>query len=110
MVQKTRLTDDPEAVAAQEARPDRRNRFQWLFAPKVKTIGLVAPASASVTERTTWTPCWSQLALRVADLESAARELEAKGVVLAPAAPAIGGGWLRNFTDPEGNKLQIVQR
>ncbi|MBR0458685.1 MAG: VOC family protein [Victivallales bacterium] len=60
--------------------------------------------------RTTWTPGWSHLALRVANLEKASRELESKGIPLAPPVPAIGGGMLRNFTDPEGNMLQIVQR
>ena len=29
---------------------------------------------------------------------------------VARALPAIGGGMLRSFYDPEGNMLQIVQR
>ena len=37
-------------------------------------------------------------------------ELRKHGVQLEDAVPAIGGGMLRSFYDPEGNMLQIVQR
>jgi predicted enzyme related to lactoylglutathione lyase len=43
-------------------------------------------------------------------LEAATAELRKHGVQLEDAVPAIGGGMLRSFYDPEGNMLQIVQR
>ena len=61
-------------------------------------------------ERTTWTPGWSHLALRVANLDEAAAFLESKGVSTGPLIEAVGGGRLRTFYDPEGNMLQIVER
>ena len=61
--------------------------------------------------RTTWTPGWSHLALRVKDLDEAAAILKGRGVEFAgPATEAAGGGRVRNFTDPEGNLWQIVER
>ena len=83
----------------------------WILCAPDGTLLEVMPRDETPRpDRTTWTPGWSHLALRVANLEEAAKELEHKGVVLAPIASAIGGGTLRNFTDPEGNMLQIVQR
>ncbi len=61
-------------------------------------------------ERTTWTPGWSHLALRVSNLEQAADFLKSKGVELCPQVQAIGGGKLHTFYDPEGNMLQIIER
>ncbi|MBC7923130.1 MAG: VOC family protein [Ferruginibacter sp.] len=61
--------------------------------------------------RTTWTPGWSHLALRVSNLERAVAALDAKGVTWAgEATAAIGGGRVRTFADPEGNVLQVVER
>ena len=61
--------------------------------------------------RTTWTPGWSHLALRVRDFDAAVRSLEEKGVrFTGEAGAASGGGRVRSFADPEGNMLQIVQR
>ena len=65
-------------------------------------------------ERPPWTvltPGFSHLAFRVHDLEKVTAFLEEKGVDwMGEPVPAIGGGMLRSFTDPEGNMLQIVQR
>lgn len=62
-------------------------------------------------QRTTWTPGWSHLALRVADFDAACAYIESVGIEFsAPPADAIGGGKVRNFFDPEGNMLQIVWR
>ena len=62
-------------------------------------------------ERTVNTPGWSHLALRVSDFDAAATALDAKGVAwTGDEFTAVGGGRIRNFTDPEGNLLQIVQR
>ncbi|MDR2680387.1 MAG: VOC family protein [Tannerella sp.] len=57
------------------------------------------------------TPGWSHLALRVSDMDAAMAALDGLGVVWAgPEFEAVGGGRIRNFADPEGNVLQIVQR
>ncbi len=62
-------------------------------------------------ERTTWTPGWSHLALRVDDLDAAIAALDAKNVQwTGEIGDAVGGGRLRNFVDPDGNLWQIVQR
>lgn len=61
--------------------------------------------------RTTCTPSWSHLALRVSDMDAAMAALDRHGVAWEGAEfEAVGGGRIRNFTDPEGNLLQIVQR
>lgn len=61
--------------------------------------------------RTTCTPGWSHLALRVSDMDAAMASLDQHGVAWeGPEFEAVGGGRIRNFMDPEGNLLQIVQR
>ena len=62
-------------------------------------------------DRKICTPGWSHLALRVSDLDAAMEALDVHGVEWEGAEfEAVGGGRIRNFTDPEGNILQIVQR
>jgi glyoxylase I family protein len=62
-------------------------------------------------DRTINTPGWSHLALRVNDMDAAMAALEKLGIIWAgPEFEAVGGGRIRNFADPEGNVLQIVQR
>ena len=62
-------------------------------------------------ERTVCTPGWSHLALRVSDMDAAMEALDKHGIEWMGAEfDAVGGGRIRNFTDPEGNLLQIVQR
>jgi len=57
------------------------------------------------------TPGWSHLALRVSDMDKAIAELDKYHVPWeGPEFEAVGGGRIRNFTDPEGNMVQIVQR
>ncbi|MFW5760427.1 MAG: VOC family protein [Cyclobacteriaceae bacterium] len=61
--------------------------------------------------RTILTAGISHLAFRVADLHQAIEDLDKAGVQwLSDIVPAIGGGKLRTFADPEGNVLQIVDR
>lgn len=60
--------------------------------------------------RTTWTPGWSHLALRVPSLVQAEAELDGKVTWDGPAVDAIGGGRVRSFRDPQGNMWQIVER
>lgn len=82
-----------------------------LAAPDGSLLEVMPKDDTARPTRTTWTPGWSHLALRVKNLDQAAAALRARGVAFpAPPAPAIGGGRLLNFTDPEGNMLQIVQR
>ena len=62
-------------------------------------------------ERTINTPGWSHLALRVNNMDAAIAALDNKGVAWTGAEfEAVGGGRIRNLTDPEGNLIQIVQR
>jgi len=62
-------------------------------------------------ERTICTPGFSHLALRVSDMDAAMAALDKHGVAWTGAEfKAAGGGRIRNFTDPEGNMLQILQR
>lgn len=61
--------------------------------------------------RSVFTQGMSHLALRVKDYDAAEKALEAAGIKWTnPQGKAVGGGVLRNFLDPEGNILQIVQR
>ena len=61
--------------------------------------------------RTTWTPGWSHLAIRVSDFDRAQQELDQKEVQwTGEEIGAIGGGRVRNFVDPDGNMLQILER
>jgi catechol 2,3-dioxygenase-like lactoylglutathione lyase family enzyme len=62
-------------------------------------------------QRTTWTPGWSHLAIRVRDFDRAQQELDAVGIRwTGEEVAAIGGGRVRNFTDPDGNMVQILER
>ena len=61
--------------------------------------------------RTVNTPGWSHLALRVSDMDAAIAALDKLGITWeGQEFEAAGGGRIRNFTDPEGNLLQIVRR
>lgn len=54
---------------------------------------------------------WRHVALRVANLEIAKRELEKRGVVFREEIkPAGGGGRVLFFSDAEGNLLHLVER
>jgi len=80
-------------------------------APDGTFIEMMPKDETSRPERAICTPGWSHLALRVSDMDVAIAALDKFGVVWAGAEfEAVGGGRIRNFTDPEGNLLQIVQR
>lgn len=54
---------------------------------------------------------WRHLALRVESIEAAKTELERRGVTFSePIKPAMGGGRVLFFSDPEGNLLHLVER
>ncbi|MDR1746896.1 MAG: VOC family protein [Tannerella sp.] len=80
-------------------------------APDGTYIEMMPKDETSRPERTVNTPGWSHLALRVSNFDKAVAALDAHGVNwLGAEFIAAGGGRIRNFTDPEGNLLQIVQR
>lgn len=80
-------------------------------APDGTYIEMMPKDDRTRPERTICTPGWSHLALRVSDMDAAMAALDKQGVRWEGAEfEAVGGGRIRNFTDPEGNVLQIVQR
>lgn len=96
--------------------------YRLFFHEPEKNIWILEAADGSFLEvmpddgrprpdRATCTPGWSHLALRVRDMDRACACLAARGVTFdAPPFPAMGGGWARNFVDPEGNLWQLIQR
>jgi len=56
-------------------------------------------------------PGLRHVAFRVSDFDRAHADLKAAGVrFLGEVVPAVGGGRIISFRDPEGNELQIVER
>lgn len=84
----------------------------WMLkAPDNSLLEIMPVDDTARPQRTTWTPGWSHLALRVSNIEEAIQLLEASGVVWeSELTNAIGGGRVRAFFDPEGNMLQLVER
>jgi glyoxylase I family protein len=84
----------------------------WMLkAPDGTLLEIMPKDDSSRPSRTTWTPGWSHLALRVQDIETAIVYLDQCEVKWGgELSPAIGGGRVRNFFDPEGNLLQILER
>ncbi len=84
----------------------------WLLRAPDGTFLEVMPRDETPRpDRTTWTPGWSHLALRVDNYERAEQALTARNVTwISQETPAVGGGRLRSFLDPDGNMLQIVER
>ena len=80
-------------------------------APDGTYIEMMPKDETTRPERTMRTPGWSHLALRVSDIDAAMAELDKFGVAWMGADfDALGGGRIRNMTDPEGNVIQIIQR
>ncbi|MDZ7619588.1 MAG: VOC family protein [Patescibacteria group bacterium] len=90
----------------------RHEKPVWILRAPDRTLLEIMPQDDTPRPvRTTWTPGWSHLAIRVSDFAAAIAELDAKGVHwTGEETGAIGGGRVRNFVDPEGNMLQILQR
>jgi glyoxylase I family protein len=90
----------------------RNEKPVWLLrAPDGTFLEIMPKDETHRPQRTTWTPGWSHVAFRVSSLEKAMQALEQKGIRWAgDIAPAIGGGRVRNFLDPEGNLVQILER
>ena len=80
-------------------------------APDGTYIEMMPEDGSPRPERNTCTPGWSHLALRVSDMDKAIAALDKHNVPWeGPEFEAVGGGRIRNFFDPEGNMVQIVQR
>lgn len=90
----------------------RDDKPVWMLrAPDGSLIEIMPRDETDRPQRTTWTPGWSHLALRVSNFEEAEKALDKIGVPwMGDSVDAIGGGKLRSFSDPEGNMLQIVER
>ncbi|MBD0255890.1 MAG: VOC family protein [Cytophagales bacterium] len=90
----------------------RHEKPVWMLRAADGTLLEIMPKDETPRpERTTWTPGWSHLALRVGDIEQAIRFLEEQGVTWGgELMAAIGGGCVRTFYDPDGNMLQVVER
>ncbi|MCU0391043.1 MAG: VOC family protein [Thermoflexibacter sp.] len=84
----------------------------WLLkAPDGTLLEIMPKDDTPKPMRTTWTAGWSHIALRVEDLDEFINYLDTKGIQWGnEIINAIGGGRVRNFYDPEGNMLQILQR
>jgi len=110
--------DDPAALAdwcrrvlGAETAGAAPNGARLLRLPDGAFLEVMAKDGTPRPARTTFTPGWSHLALRVKDLDAAIAAIDARGVRWTGAiGEAFGGGRLRNFADPEGNLWQIVER
>lgn len=91
---------------------ERHPKPAWMLLAEDNTLLEIVPKDDTTRPvRTTWTPGWSHLAIRVADIDEAVSYLDKLGVQWGgDIMPAIGGGRVRNFFDPEGNMLQILER
>ena len=84
----------------------------WMLKATDGTLLEIMPKDETPRQtRTTWTPGWSHLALRVENIEQAIEFLDSKGIVWgSEVINAIGGGKVRNAFDCEGNMIQILER
>jgi len=90
----------------------RHEKPVWMLkAPDGTLLEVMPKDDTARPERTTWTPGWSHLALRVENIDEAIASLNTKNVTWGgEVINAIGGGKVRNLFDPDGNMLQILER
>lgn len=90
----------------------RHEKPVWMLKAPDGTLLEIMPKDDTLRQnRTTWTPGWSHLAIRVENIEDAIAYLNTKNIVWGgEVINAIGGGKVRNAFDGEGNMLQILQR
>ena len=90
----------------------RHEKPVWMLrAPDGTLLEIMPKDDTARPERTTWTPGWSHIALRVKNINDAVAFLDAKGVIWGgEVINAIGGGKVRNLFDPDGNMVQILER
>ena len=93
-------------------RPVGPSKPVWMLkAPDGTLLEVMPKDDTARPERTTWTPGWSHLALRVRSIDEAIAFLETQNVTWGgEVINAIGGGKVRNLFDPDGNMLQILER
>ena len=84
----------------------------WMLKAPDGTLLEIMPKDATPRpERTTWTPGWSHVAFRVANMDEAIRYLDTHSINwTSEIINAIGGGKVRNALDPDGNMIQILER
>ena len=84
----------------------------WMLkAPDGSLLEIMPKDDTLRQNRTTWTPGWSHLALRVENMEDAVAHLDTKNVVwTSEVIEAIGGGKVRSGLDCEGNMIQVLER
>ena len=90
----------------------RHDKPVWMLKAPDNSLFEVMPVDDTTRpERTTWTPGWSHLALRVKNIDQAIAHLDSHNVAwTSDLIDAIGGGQVRAFADPEGNMWQVVER
>ena len=90
----------------------RHDKPVWMLKAPDNSLFEVMPVDDTTRpERTTWTPGWSHLALRVKNIDQAIAHLDSHNVTwTSDLIDAIGGGRVRAFSDPEGNMWQVVER
>lgn len=90
----------------------RHDKPVWILqAPDTSILEIMPKDENRRPKRSTWTPGWSHLALRVNNIQEAIDYLDTMNVNWGgELTEAIGGGLVRSFYDPEGNMLQIVER
>ncbi|MFN3489880.1 MAG: VOC family protein, partial [Emticicia sp.] len=90
----------------------RHDKPVWMLKAPDGTLLEIMPKDETLRQsRTTWTPGWSHLALRVENIEKAIEYLDTKRIVWGgEVINAIGGGKVRNAFDGEGNMIQILER
>jgi glyoxylase I family protein len=84
----------------------------WMLKAPDNTLLEIMPKDDTLRQsRTTWTPGWSHIAMRVENIEEAIAFLDTKGITWGgDVINAIGGGKVRNAFDCEGNMIQILER
>lgn len=87
-------------------------KLVWMLkAPDGTLLEIMPKDNTARPARTTWTPGWSHIAMRVENIEEAIAFLDTKNICWGgDIINAIGGGRVRNLFDPDGNMLQILQR
>ena len=90
----------------------RHDKPVWMLMVPDGTLLEIMPKDDTFRPtRTTWTPGWSHLALRVEDIDEAITYLDSAGVTWdGPTTEAIADGLVRTFFYPDGNMLQILER
>lgn len=100
-----------EVLDYQEVAHNKENGARLLKAADGSFIEAMVTDGSARPDKGYFQEGYSHLALRVANLDEAIIELEKRGIEwIGEIVPAVGSGRIRNFRDPEGNDLQIIER